>query len=224
MTEERIVEELLSRENFSKVIARRLETDLKYKPVITISRQPGSGGRPIGKLLAKKLGIKFYDRSLIEKVGKRMKLAPELLKKVDERSRSGIVDLVQNMFNPDYVSDQAYFRNLCKVILNVAQDGKAVIVGRGANFLIPQVYCLRVQVVAPYRVRVSRAVEFEHVNREEAREIIRNTTADRVGFVKQYFGKNIMSPKYYDLTLNSTFFTIDQSVELIEQAYKNKFK
>lgn len=223
MTEEQIVSELMDRESIAEGIERRLAEDRQYRPVITISREPGSGGRPVGKLLAKKIGFKFYDKTLIEKVGRRMKLPVELLSKVDERSRSGIVDLVQNMLNPNYVSDEAYFRNLCQVVLKIAQKGGAVIVGRGGNFIVPQVYGLRVQVVSPYRVRVARAVEYEHVDRDEAREIIRSVTADRVSFVKQYFGKNIVSPKYYDLTINTTFFSLDQAADLILKAYKFKF-
>lgn len=223
MVEERIVAELLERERVSEVIERRLKRDKQYRPVITVSREPGSGGRPIAKLLAKQLGFKFYDKTLIEKVANRMKLPAELLSKVDERSRSGLVDLVHNIFNPDYVSDEAYFRNLCQVLSKLAQKGGAIIVGRGGNFLVPQVYGLRVQVVAPYRLRVARAVQFEHISRDEARETIRSVTADRVNYVKQYFGKNIVSPKYYDLTINTTFYSLEDSVELIVKAYKLKF-
>jgi cytidylate kinase len=223
MTEERIVAELLDRESLTQLIERRLEQDSVYYPVITISREPGSGGKPIGKLLAKKMGFHFYDKSLIEKVAKRMKLDPELVEKVDEKSRSRIVDLVHTMLNPDYVSDEAYFRNLCQVILRLSHKGKSIIVGRGGNFLVPSAYSLRVQVVAPYRLRVARAVDYEHVSRDEAREIIRKVTADRVNFVRQYIGKNISSSRYYDVTLSTTFYSLEDAVSIIMKANKQKY-
>jgi cytidylate kinase len=223
MTKESMVAELLDRESISEEIERRLKKDTQYRPVITVSREPGSGGRPIAKLLAKKMGFTFYDKTLIEQVAARMKVTPDKLTRVDEKSRSGLVDLVHNIFNPDYVSDEAYFRNFSQVILQLAHKGGAIIVGRGGNFIVPQVYSLRVQVVAPYRLRVARAVQFEHIDRDEARERIRKVTADRMNYIKQYFGKNITAPKYYDLTINTTFFNLEQSADLILRAYKQKF-
>lgn len=223
MTELELAEEVLSRDSIVSEIERRFNLEDKYRPVVTISREPGSGGKPIGQLLAKKLKYRFYDRSLIEKVGKRLNQPTGLLEKIDEKGRSGITDFVRNMFDPDYVSDEVYFRNLCQVILKLTQKGGAVIVGRGANFVIPQFYGLRVLITAPYRVRVARAVEFEKVSRDKAREIIKDVTDDRVNYVRQYFGKNIMSPKYYDLSINTTFFSIEQAVNLIVTAFKTKF-
>lgn len=223
MAEEIIVAELLDRESIADLIERRLARDDAYKPVITVSREPGSGGRPIAEMLAKKMGFKFYDENLIESVAKRLKIEPSVLEKIDEKSRSNIVDLVQNMLNPDYVSDETFFRNLCQLILKVAKKGGAVIVGRGANFVVPQAYSLRVRFVAPYRLRVARAVEYEHVDRDKAREIIRKVTADRENYVKQYFGKNIARAKYYDAVINTTFYSIQQAVDIILNLYKQKF-
>lgn len=224
MTEEELVAaELLDRESITELIERRMARRLPYFPVVTVSREPGSGGRPIGAALAKRMGFRFYDEELVEMVARRLKIPKAVLERVDEKSRSTITDLVQNIFNPDYVSDETFFRNVCQVILDLAKKGGAVIMGRGSNFLVPQAYSLRVRIVAPYRVRVARAVEYEHVSRDKAREIIRDVTADQSQYVKQYFGKNIAAGKYYDAVINTTFFSIDQSVELIMKMYQMKF-
>lgn len=218
-----VVERILQREEIEEVIARKVASEKVYFPYITFSREPGSGGKPIAWEVAKRLGYKLYDKRLIEKTAVKMKMPAQLLSNVDERGRSGLVDMVQTLFNADYVSDEKYFRNLCQVVLHLAQKGGVVLVGRGSNFIAPSAYGLRVQIVAPYRVRVARAIEHEKVDFYTARDIIRDVSADRSVFVKQYFGKDIHSPKYYDLTLNTTFYSIKAATKLVIAAYKAKF-
>lgn len=220
---EAIVAAMMNMKSVEEKIESRLNAEHPYKPYITFSREPGSGGKPIAKLVAKKLGYKFYDKKLVDEVSLKMHRSTGLLKRVDEHRRSGIMDMVQGMLNPDYVSDETYFRNLCLVIYDLVQKGGVVIVGRGANFVVPQAYGLQVRVTAPYRVRVARAIQYEKIDNEEARERIRRDGEQRARFVKQYFGKNILRAKYYDLTINTTFYTVQQAADLVLEAYKLKF-
>jgi len=215
--------ETLERESILENIERRVGSEKKYYPYLTFSREPGSGGKPVAALVAKILGYKLYDKRLIEQVAAKMGKSSKVISKVDERQRSGMMDWMQNMFNPDYVSDEAYFRNLCQVILKLSQQGGVVIVGRGANFITPKAYGLQVQVVAPYRVRVARAISHERIDFAAARDVIRKATAEREGFVRQYFGKDIHASKYYDLTINTTFLSVEESAKVVIAAYKAKF-
>lgn len=220
---ESIVAEMLEMKAVVERIEHRLRSERPYKPYITISRDPGSGGKPVAQLVAKQLGFKLYDKKLVEEVSLKMHRSISLLKRVDEHRRTGIMDLVQGVLNPDYVSDEAYFRNLCQVIYDLVQKGGLVIVGRGANFVAPKAYGLQVRVTAPYRVRVARAIQYEKIDYRQARERIRHVGEQRDEFVKQYFGKDISTSKYYDLTINTTFFTIKQAADLVIDAYKLKF-
>lgn len=197
--------------------------DNHFKPFITIARSPGSGGKPIAKMVSEKLHFEFYDDKLIEEVAKSAKLRTEILERIDEKTRTAIQDLVHNVLNPDYVPETRYIKHLCKVVLSLAQSGKVVLLGRGSNFITPDALGLHVQVTAPYRVCVSRAVQYEKVSYSKAREIIKEVTEDRRGFVQQYFGKDLFNPIYYDLTINTTHFDIEQSAEMIIQAFKTKF-
>lgn len=192
-------------------------------PVITISRDPGSGGKPIAKKVAEKLGFAFYDEELVTEIAKSAKLRKSLLSQVDEKGRSLMTDFVHNMFNPDYVSDTEYLRHLCKVVLSIAYKGKAVILGRGANFITPFASGLHVRITAPERVRLRRAVQYEGYTLEEAKEINRTTENDRKEFIKQYFGEKISDSRFYDMILNTTFFNLDQSASVIIHAFKQKF-
>jgi len=191
---------------------------------VTVSRDPGSGGKPIAQKLAKKLGYKFYDEALVDQIAKSVNVRKEVLAQVDEKDRSQIEDLVHSLLNPEYVSERRYITHLFKVVLSLAHTSKAVFLGRGTNFILPKAGGLHVRITAPYRVCVSRAVAYEGVTHSRAREIIREVTDERAAFVKQYFGKDINNSKYYDLTLNTSFFDIERSVDTIERAFKEKLR
>lgn len=218
-----LVNKVFNRLNLFEKGEKSKDRELTFNPFITVARDPGSGGKPIADLVANKLGFEFYDDRLIEEVAKSAKLRKEVLQQVDEKKRSQMQDLIHTLLNPDYVAESTLITHLCKVVLSLAQQGSIVMLGRGTNFIIPEAYGLRVRITAPYRVCVARAVEFEGVNYQEAREIIREVTADRTGFVKQYFGKDINNPKYYDLTINTTYMSLKDSRDLIIKAFYQKF-
>lgn len=220
----KLADKLISRDNLVDQVKKGLvEKSFTYKPFVTVSRDPGSGGKPIAKLLAKKLGFKFYDAQLIREIAKSAEARREILKDVDEKQRTMIEDLVHNVLNPEYISERRYITHLCKVVLRLAQEGNVVILGRGSNFITPNAYGLQVRITAPYRVCVARAVQYEGVQHSEAREIIKKVMAERAGFVKQYFGKDITNAKYYDITLNTTYMTLEDARDTILSCFRKKF-
>jgi cytidylate kinase len=220
----KLVDGMLGRNRFVEEMNEvPVQTNLIFKPIITVSRDPGSGGAPIAKIVSQKLGFTFYNKKLVTEVAKSAKAREGIIQDIDEKQRSLMEDFIQNSLNPEYVSEQRYMKNLAKVILAINQHGKAVILGRGSNFMVPAAFALRVRVTAPYRVCVARAVQYEGVPYSRAREIINKVMAERAGFVKQYFSKDISNPKYYDLTLNTAYMTIEDAVHLVITAFKRKF-
>lgn len=218
------VEDLMGQSRVVEQIGANNEEleELNFKPFITVSRDPGSGGKPIAQAVAKKLNFEFYNKKLISEIAKSTKSRKEVISDIDERQRGLMDDLVHNVLNPEYVSERKYIKHLCKSILAVAQKGNVVILGRGSNFITPNAFGLHVRVTAPYRVCVARAVQYEKVPYQKAREIISEVTEERSAFVKQYFGKDIANPKYYDLTLNTTYMTIEDATDIIVRAFKRK--
>jgi cytidylate kinase len=193
------------------------------RPFITIERDPGSGGRPISKLVAQKLNFEFYDDRLLEEIAKSTKIKRRVLEQIDEKGRSMIQDVTQSLLNPDYVSDVKYMRELIKVILTLGYKGRVVILGRGANFILPEGNGLRVRVTAPYRVRLQRAIYYETKTPEQAEDTVKRIERDRREFIHQYFNKDIDDPDYYDLVINTTFLSLDDAAEVIESAFYQKF-
>lgn len=219
------VENILGKAHVVDSIASGGDTKLafSFKPIITVSRDPGSGGHPIAKAVAKQLRFEFFDEELIHEIARSAKARDEIIRDIDEKQRTLIDDFVHNSLNPEYVSERRYLKHLVKVVLAMAQRGRTVIVGRGSNFIVPSDKCFRVRITAPYRICVARAVKYENVPYQRAREIINKVSSEREVFVKQYFGKDITNPKHYDMTLNTAYMTIESAAAIIVQAFKRKF-
>jgi len=193
------------------------------KPFVTLSRESGSGGGPIGRAVAKKLGFKLYDKKLIELTAKQSKQRKNLIESLDEKDRGFVEDLVNSMLNPDYVAEETYIKHLCQVVLSVAHKGNCVIMGRGSNFITSQYGGLHVRIVAPFLVRAGYTAQYEGWSIYEARERVKEFDRERKEFIKKNFGKDPSNDNYYDLVINTTYYNIEQSANLIIAAFKLKF-
>ncbi len=194
------------------------------KPYITISREPGSGGAPIAKLVAEKLGFNLVDKQIIEEIAKSTQKSKKIIKAVDERKRSAIDDMVHALLNEDYIDDLKYVSELVRLLLVYAHQGHCVILGRGSNFITPFAHGLHVRVTAPYKVRVQRAIDYEGYTLKQAKKVIAEVEKERRDFVNQYFNKNVTKGNAYDLTINTTAFDIEDSRDIIIKAFCHKFK
>ncbi len=222
----KLIDKVLKRSDLRARVSRLALTEsIPFsKPFITIAREPGSGGAPIGKELAKKLGFEFYDQRIIDQIAKSSKLRREVVQNIDEKGRTAVQDFIQGVLNPNYVSDVTFVRYMTNVIVTLAYNGNAVILGRGANFLTPRSKGLHVRLTAPRSIRTERAVKYEGVSLSKAREILKEVESDRRDFVRQYFSEDIRKAEHYDLTLNTAYFTVEESAEIILKAYEKKLK
>lgn len=210
------------REKLSLPDSKNLEIAFA-NPFITIAREPGSGGRPIAQLVAKKLKFKFIDEVIIDELAKSTKKRKEIVKAVDEKSRSWISDMVHSLLNEEYIDDVKYMTELVRIILTFALKGHVVILGRGANFMTPFEKGLHVNVTSPRKVRILRAMEFESLDENQAKDRIAKIEKERKDFVKQFLHKDITKVNSYDLNINTSSYSIAQAADLIVHAYKTKF-
>lgn len=193
------------------------------KPFITIAREPGSGGAPISRAVAQKLGFVCLDDLIIDEIAHSTKKRKTLIKNIDEKSRTVIVDTIQSLLNTDYIDDLKYVTELAKVVLSYAHQGNVVVLGRGANFMTPFSKGLHVNITAPYNVRVQRAMEHEHLDEKGAKAVIAKVEAERKNFVKQYLKKDLAKANAYDLTINTTYFSVNDARDIIIEAFYRKF-
>lgn len=196
------------------------------KIIITVGRQFGSGGRTIGKKLAERLGIAYYDRELINLASKESGICGEFFEKADEKASGGLLKAFAMGFslnnalfqcNDDYLSNESLFRIQSDVIRKVASEGSCVLVGRCADYILrEEPRCLDVFVSARMEDRIRRALEYKQgLEEKEAEEFIRKADKSRASYYNYYTDKIWGAAESYDLCINSSYCGVDAAVEYI---------
>jgi cytidylate kinase len=181
-------------------------------PVITISSEPGSGGRIIARGLAKRLGIDLFDRDIVKEISESAHISGVVIETMEKDRLSGIKDFISSLVNDRYLWPGVYLDHLMKVVAAIASHGNAIIVGRGANFLIPPEDRLSVRVIAPLETRVKNVAKEFNVTREEAKRRVINRENRRSTFIRQSFNADVTDPRNYDLVVNTQKLNIDASL------------
>ncbi|MBT0662684.1 cytidylate kinase family protein [Geobacter pelophilus] len=187
-------------------------------PIITISREMGTGALSIAKDVAKKLKYTLVDGSKISELGSKYGLSPEILERVDEKP-------------PVYITAEdrqqaAYLNEIELIILDLARKGNVIIYGRGGQDLLSGLSnVLRIRFIAPFEERVEMLAEREWMDPDLARHLIRKSDHQRGGFIHFYFNRDWNDPLGYDLIYNTSNLTPAWIVDSIVAAAKDpRFK
>jgi cytidylate kinase len=201
------------------------------KTVITIGRQFGSGGRAIGKLVANKLGIPFYDKELIKKIAQESGLSHEILDDYDEKPTNSFLYSLSlgaytygNSFTgvPEMPMSDKIFVIQSDAIKEIAKQGPCVIIGRCAESILKdEVEHLSVFVHADFDYRIKRVSEYEKISHDAAAELIRKTDKKRASYHNYYSELKWGDATSYDICLNSCI-GIENAAQLIIDCAKMK--
>ena len=193
--------------------------------VITISRQFGSGGRSIGREVAERLGIPFYDKELVEQVALESGFAPSFVEENGEHSptRSRLAYAFSHQSIPGVMNGMSIADFLwsvqCNVIMQLADKGPCVIVGRNADYILKdRKDCLDVFIHADTDFRADRIVRL--YGESEKSPVARLNEKDKRRMInyQHYTGRVWGQSENYDLCLNSGELGIETCVELIVAA------
>ncbi len=194
-------------------------------PVITISREMGSGGKSIANLVALRLGKpwKVYDHELVDKIAKNKSLEEGLIKSIDQK-RLPLADIIVNkIFGKRMVNLSGYHRHLVKVMSLLGIKGYSIILGRGSNFLFPN--SLNVRIICLFDQRITWQMTYESISRSEALKRIEESDIERREFVKSLFNHNHCKAYHYDLVIRTgSDITIEDAANIIADLAKRKFK
>jgi len=196
-------------------ILRKEEIEVKTLPVITLSREPGSGGKLVAKAVAERLGLDLFDQALINAMAENADTTTRVIRTLDERSLSMIADWVSAAISERHLWPDEVSRVLMRVIGTIGRHGKAIIVGRGANFVLPPENRFRVRIIAPLEMRVNRVAETYGVTKKEAKRRVLRTESDRRAFVRKYFYSDIGDPANYEMILNTGTLSFESAVAAI---------
>lgn len=202
--------------------------------IITIARQYGSGGREIGALLAKELGIKYYDKELLSRAAKESGICEELFENHDEKpTNSFLYSLVMDTYSFGYTSaafsdmpiNQKVFLAQFNTIKKIADEGPCVIVGRCADYALEDYdNCLSVFIHADLNKRIRRVSQKHNLTENKAKDTIVKTDKRRASYYDYYSSKKWGEADSYNLSIDSGILGIEGSVELIKTAVSIKEK
>lgn len=189
--------------------------DLTHLPAITICMEAGSGGSLVAKGVAETLGFDLFHGQIIQAIAEDGHLDPKVLASMEKERRSGVQDFIASLLDDRYLWPGIYLDHLDTVVHAVEKRGGAVIVGRGANFILSTERYLSVRVVAPLEMRIQNVAREYAVSEEVAKARILNRDSKRRAFVKKSFNADIASPDHYDLLVNTGKASIGEAVRTV---------
>ena len=183
------------------------------KIVVTISREYGSGGRYVGKLLADRMHLPFYDKELISLAAKESGLSSAYIVKNDE--------IMASSKYKDNNDDRLFVAEV-KVIKDLAKHS-CVIVGRCSDYILKDTKnTLKVFLYSDMDSKVKRAVKYYGISKEKAEKQIESINKKREKHYKYYTDRAWKNPNNYDLMLNVDLLGVEKCAELIENIIKSK--
>ena len=186
------------------------ETYKGKKIVVTISREYGSGGRYVGELLAKNLGIPFYDKNLITLSAKESGLATEYVKQNE-----------QTLEGPQTTDDLLYIATT-KVIEKLYKKGSCVIVGRCGNYILKDKKdVLKVYLYSSLDDKINRVTKYYDIDKDKALNTINKVNKERKKHYKYYTNTTLDDYNNYDLVLDVSKFGVEKTADIISNIVKN---
>ena len=189
----------------------------KSNPVIAISREAGCRASEIAIKLSETLKMDLMSGKLIQMVAESADTSKRVVDPLDEKEMTMRDDWLNSLFETRHLWPDRYLHHLTKVIGTIGRYGNAIILGRGANFVLPEKDTFSVRIIAPESVKIKNTLR---TTEEEARRYIIKTEADRRAFIRKYFNADITDQAYYDLIINMRAMTVDGAVETITAAFK----
>ena len=201
--------------------------------VITIARSYGSGGRRMGRLLAKELGYEYYDREILRIASDESGINEELFSQVDENRRMPLFRIAREVYtgevippdSDDFISNENLFRYQAKIIRELAATRNCVIVGRCANFILRgRENVINVFVSAPVVDCVRRVMENDGLTLEEAEKKIKKIDKLRADYFKYFTGRQWHDAALYDLCLNTGHMSDQRCVDVVRAYMDARFE
>lgn len=195
--------------------------------IITIGRECGSGGRHIGKKLAEELGIKCYDKELLDQAAKQSGLCRELFETHDEKPTSSFLySLVMDTYSVGYASsaymdmplNHKIFLAQFDTIKKIAEEESCVIIGRCADYALadfPNI--VTVFITADDDEKIKTLMNRHQITESKAKDVMVKTDKKRASYYNYYSSKRWGDSRSYDLCINSSKVGMDGAIKIIKE-------
>lgn len=195
--------------------------------LVTINRELGTGGRSVGRKLAERLGVRLYDKVLLDGLVKEFGLSAEQIEELKGRKRGWWADFCDKLSRnsggmvpesdfPETISSSDLYKAETRILGEIAAEESCVVTGRTAfHVLRSHPNKLRVFLRASMVTRIERVMARQNLSEAEAAEAIAKVDEGRENYVKRYTGSSRYDARNYDLVLNMDGLTVDDAVEVI---------
>ena len=195
--------------------------------VITISRQFGSGGRTLGKMIADRMGYTFADSDIIQEIAKEANVSQEWVESFEKEAGTKLSRIISSMVSQrwldrilkderGYLDEQIYLDYLVLIIAKMADEGDTVILGRGSQYILddhPDAF--HVLLIDELENRIKFMMEHYDMNEKRATRVVTNEDKRRMGLYSKLGKKDYDSPSLYHLVLNMSRFSLEKATKLI---------
>lgn len=204
--------------------------------VVTITRQFGSGGAEIGRLVAQNSGLQYLDSEIVDKVAKRLGVDSEWLAHQEQQTAGMVGHILEairstNPFTVNYSTlvgppsvltqslELSYLHLTQEVILELATVGNVVIIGRGAQFLLHSApRTLHTYIFAPLPIRIDNVMKRFSLDHQQAADLIQQRDYEFDTYLRHYYGSDGHQASLYHLLINTSLFPYELAAQFIQQA------
>ena len=198
--------------------------NINNKYIITINRELGSGGRTVGRMLAEKLGVEYFDKAVISALQERYNLSAEQIEQLKGQETGWWEKFKRKMtfseseyeLNQTNIETEDVFRAETQILKALAKENSCVIAGRTAFYMFrdhPNHLSILIQASMP--CRMARVAREQNMSKEEARMTIEKVDTMRENYVREFTGTSRYDSRNYHLVLNMDELTEDAAVDLI---------
>lgn len=213
------IEEIVSQQVRRSELARHkqaAEGKLCINPVVTISRRMGSGARVVAEKLAHNIGWSLWSKDLLDAIAEDADVSRKVVEAFDEKTISEIELFAHAALGDFEMGDFIYKKHLIKAIAAIAKLGNVIILGRGANLLLPD--ALHIRIDASDEHRIQNMMKYEALTSHEAEVKLRESDKARQHFMLSAFGRERVIAAQYDLSIWMDKFSTDDAAKIIERA------
>ena len=197
-------------------------------PFVTFSLEYGCCGYQVALKITEIFNEEFnpdplwaaYDRKLFNRIMSDTGLSSSLVDTLTNKARNKLTDLVQTTFS-NFPPQVAVHKKLVETIAMLAMNGNVVIVGRGGNRVtrdIPGGF--HVRLIAPFEVRVEKIEKAMNISKLKATNLVKEKTKERESYMKEFFKLDLSDPHNYDMVINDSEFSVENSARIIIQAMR----
>ncbi len=177
--------------------------EIKKRKIVTISKVPGSGGSEIADILAERLHLKIFERSIVTSLAEFTGTDKDAFSIITDVTGDSKDFWLYRIFGGGELSHDTIRRHLTNVIQALARSSDSILIGRGSHVALKDLADIRVRIIAPIETCIKRIMDKENCNKDEAIEIYKTETTASGKFVWNVFGSRLNDPTNFDLVINT---------------------